>query len=140
MNSTKRDIHYTVQYTIMSVKYRKTNKTKINNTKILTSIALKGDGNSVIAAPTPVDESGPCTGNCPCGRPDNEENMIACGNSECNIGWYHLSCAGMADAETLHSENWFCPGCEGQCTASLVILLFTEHVNLFCCMCISFFL
>ena len=88
MNSTKRDIHYTVQYTIMSVKYRKTNKTKINNTKILTSIALKGDGNSVIAAPTPVDESGPCTGNCPCGRPDNEENMIACGNSECNIGWY----------------------------------------------------
>ena len=48
---------------------------------------------------------------CPCGKLDNEEEMIACVNLDCEIGWYHLSCVGLDLAERVPNDGWLCPGC-----------------------------
>lgn len=60
---------------------------------------------------------------CPCGKLDNEEEMIACVNLDCEIRWYHLSCVGLDLAERVPNEGWLCPGCQGWHTSALLLQL-----------------
>ena len=70
---------------------------------------------------------------CPCSKLDNEEEMIACVNLDCEIRWYHLSCVGLDLAERVPNEGWLCPGCQGWHTSALLLQLhFLYKITLAC--------
>jgi hypothetical protein len=50
---------------------------------------------------------------CPCGRPNQDENMIGCDNEACSVKWFHFSCAGIAE-ESVPDGLWYCHTCRSQ--------------------------
>ena len=48
---------------------------------------------------------------CHCERPVNgyEPEMIQCGNSRCQLQWYHKECVNLEEDD--ESEPWICPDC-----------------------------
>ena len=62
---------------------------------------------------------------CPCSKLDNEEEMIACVNLDCEIRWYHLSCVGLDLAERVPNEGW-------HTSALLLQLHFLYKITLAC--------
>ena len=53
---------------------------------------------------------------CHCGRPNSAEEMIGCDGDDCEIKWYHFSCAGLT-AETVPDGEWLCPMCSNMLTS-----------------------
>ncbi len=96
-------------------------------------IALHAQNNSA----TPANDRESSAANCPCGLPDNEDNMIACENPKCDVEWYHISCVGLDELGNTDLENleWYCPACEGMCEScndSIVVPLFRVSYTLHC--------
>merc|ERR1712080_101566 len=46
-------------------------------------------------------------GVCSCGG-EPTDNMVACDNATCKVGWYYLKCAGISD---LPESEWYCDEC-----------------------------
>ncbi|KAK8809019.1 putative 4 histone acetyltransferase [Blastocystis sp. subtype 4] len=46
---------------------------------------------------------------CICGQPEND-NMVECENTECKHKWFHYSCVGITDPDSLPAK-WYCPDC-----------------------------
>lgn len=47
---------------------------------------------------------------CPCGRLNQNENMIGCDNKACSVKWFHFSCAGVAE-DDIPDGLWYCSTC-----------------------------
>jgi len=46
---------------------------------------------------------------CPCGQPNNHENMIGCDSMNCSMKWYHFLSAGIDN--TVPEGKWLCVSC-----------------------------
>ena len=46
---------------------------------------------------------------CICGQPEND-NMVECENPDCKHKWFHYTCMGITDPDSLPAK-WFCPDC-----------------------------
>ncbi|CAB4041217.1 Chromatin modification-related YNG2 [Paramuricea clavata] len=84
--------------------------------------ALHAKNNSA----TPANDRESSAANCPCGLPDNEDNMIACENPKCDVEWYHISCVGLDELGNTDLENleWYCPACDHE---DLCISMLTDN-------------
>ncbi|KAK7495255.1 hypothetical protein BaRGS_00013437, partial [Batillaria attramentaria] len=50
---------------------------------------------------------------CYCRRTEEEDDMVACDNENCEVKWFHLSCVGL-QCIPREDDAWFCPTCDQQ--------------------------